>query len=351
MELSKALVVDDSRSARFSLRKTLEKLGIHTDCVDCGENALSYLSESGNQLPDIIFMDNLMPGLNGYDTSKAILNEAKWTQIPIVMCSATETQESLPKVLDHGMQGLLPKPASLNDVSTLLTSIQQQNQAHTSDSAATEENESSVLNQSDKMFNTIFPDEWKTFQLEIQEQFNRKIAVLKRQVKEQAKQVLIDELNNRHLPAPSHQVDDHGASLESSPPQTKMFTESDLLDQVHTELKTRFYSDIEKIKQQLQQQMQDALRSKSVSEKEILEESKKQASFIATHQAIETSQRVYQEAAQKMIDAALKEHIENSQTLIQNNNIQHLKRILRRYKVFNVAISIAAMISLVLHFV
>ena len=123
MELTKALVVDDSRSARFSLRKTLEKLGIHADCVESGETALSYLSESDNQLPDIIFMDNLMPGMNGYDTSKTILNHSQWAQIPIVMCSATENRDSIPKVIEHGMLAILPKPASVNDVSTVLSRL------------------------------------------------------------------------------------------------------------------------------------------------------------------------------------------------------------------------------------
>ena len=58
----RALVVDDSRSARVVLTRMLERYGILVDSADSAEAALDYLKEGR---PDVIFMDHLMPGMDG----------------------------------------------------------------------------------------------------------------------------------------------------------------------------------------------------------------------------------------------------------------------------------------------
>src|SRR3990167_251232 len=56
MAIKHALVVDDSKSARFSLKKLLQQQGIKTDFAESAGDALNYLSSNN---PDIIFMDHL----------------------------------------------------------------------------------------------------------------------------------------------------------------------------------------------------------------------------------------------------------------------------------------------------
>ncbi|UCE77836.1 MAG: response regulator, partial [Gammaproteobacteria bacterium] len=58
----RALVVDDSKSARLVLRRMLEKHGIAVETVESARAALDFL---GNQRPDVIFMDHMMPGMDG----------------------------------------------------------------------------------------------------------------------------------------------------------------------------------------------------------------------------------------------------------------------------------------------
>ena len=66
MSIQKALLVDDSKSARFFLRNLLQKNGVEVDMVDSGEAALEYLKE---HRPNLIFMDHLMPGIDGFETT------------------------------------------------------------------------------------------------------------------------------------------------------------------------------------------------------------------------------------------------------------------------------------------
>src|SRR5260370_5361633 len=62
MARKRALVVDDSKSARVILSRMLEKYDIEVDMAESAEQAIEYLK---NNRPDAIFMDHLMPGMDG----------------------------------------------------------------------------------------------------------------------------------------------------------------------------------------------------------------------------------------------------------------------------------------------
>src|SRR6201992_1240393 len=63
------LVVDDSKSARVILSRMLEKYDIEVDMAESAEQAIEYLK--GNR-PDAIFMEHLMPGMDGLQAVQAI---------------------------------------------------------------------------------------------------------------------------------------------------------------------------------------------------------------------------------------------------------------------------------------
>ena len=83
------LVVDDSKSARFTLKRALINLGHEVVLAENGENALEVLCL---ERPDVIFMDHLMPGLDGFETSKTIRSQITFATTPIIICTAKDSE-------------------------------------------------------------------------------------------------------------------------------------------------------------------------------------------------------------------------------------------------------------------
>ncbi|MCP3848981.1 MAG: response regulator [Gammaproteobacteria bacterium] len=120
MTVKHVLVVDDSKSARFMLRKMLGKINLTADLAESGEEALVYLKD--NQ-PDAIFMDHMMPGLNGLETVEKIKNNPDKSSIPVVMYTSQDGEEYHKNVISHGVMDILPKPASPDGLSAVVRKI------------------------------------------------------------------------------------------------------------------------------------------------------------------------------------------------------------------------------------
>jgi CheY-like chemotaxis protein len=113
----RALIVDDSRSARAFLSHILEKYHIEVDTAESAELALQYL---GTHRPDVIFMDHLMPGMDGFQAVKAIKNNPRTATIPIMMYTSQEGELYLGQARALGAVGVLPKQIKPADVSKVL---------------------------------------------------------------------------------------------------------------------------------------------------------------------------------------------------------------------------------------
>lgn len=77
-----ALIVDDSTTAQYRLKKMLRAYDLHIDTVDSGEAALRYLATNA---PDVIFMDHLMPGMDGFRALQIIKSHPETAMIPVIM--------------------------------------------------------------------------------------------------------------------------------------------------------------------------------------------------------------------------------------------------------------------------
>lgn len=118
----KALIVDDSRSARFSLKKLLEKLSVLTEEAGSGQEALLLLQRL-EYTPDIIFMDHYMPDLDGFEVTQR-LRAGKWSQIPIIMCSSKDDPDYHQEALAIGANGTVAKPAKHEEIAALIEKAQ-----------------------------------------------------------------------------------------------------------------------------------------------------------------------------------------------------------------------------------
>src|SRR4051794_15640523 len=117
MGAKRALIVDDSKSARVFLSRILEKFEIDVDSAENAESAIEYL---GTHRPDVIFMDHMMPGMDGFQAVQAIKNNPRTAMIPIMMYTSQEGELYLGQARALGAVGVLPKLIKPADVSKVL---------------------------------------------------------------------------------------------------------------------------------------------------------------------------------------------------------------------------------------
>ena len=130
MTAKRALVVDDSKSARTFLSALLEAHALEVDAAETAEQAIDYLTR---HRPDVIFMDHLMPGMDGFQAVQAIKSNPRTATIPILMYTSQEGELYLGQARALGAMGVLPKQVAPADVSKVLQ------QLHLMEDAETEE--------------------------------------------------------------------------------------------------------------------------------------------------------------------------------------------------------------------
>ena len=113
----RALIVDDSRSARVILSRMLEQHGMIVDTAESAEQALEYLQQGR---PDVIFMDHLMPGMDGFEADQAIKSDVQTATIPLMMYTSQEGELYVSQARALGAVGVLPKTVRPVDVSRVL---------------------------------------------------------------------------------------------------------------------------------------------------------------------------------------------------------------------------------------
>lgn len=85
MPIRKVLVVDDSKTELMFLSDMLQKQGLQVRTAENGEEAMRSLAEDR---PDLILMDVVMPGQNGFQLTRAITRDPLYADLPIIMCTS-----------------------------------------------------------------------------------------------------------------------------------------------------------------------------------------------------------------------------------------------------------------------
>lgn len=101
------LVVDDNRMNRDLLSRYLKRQSLD---VVTAENGIQALEMINSQPFDLVLLDILMPGINGYQVLKRLKSEKAWRDIPVIMISALKDMEGVVKCIEIGADDYLPKP-------------------------------------------------------------------------------------------------------------------------------------------------------------------------------------------------------------------------------------------------
>lgn len=107
LENKTILIVDDNALNRKILREQLEKVGVST--LDA-ENGAQAIAISKSELPDMILLDIMMPGVNGYEVCKTLKEDMNTKDIPIIFLTAKIESEDIVKGLRLGAVDYINKP-------------------------------------------------------------------------------------------------------------------------------------------------------------------------------------------------------------------------------------------------
>jgi chemosensory pili system protein ChpA (sensor histidine kinase/response regulator) len=121
-ELAKprALVVDDSLSARRSMTQFLEDSGFEVDSALDGVDAVAALRK---ELPDVLIVDLEMPRMNGLELTRHVRGTASTQHIPVIMVTSRSTEKHRREAVDAGVNAYVNKPYDEDELSRILTDL------------------------------------------------------------------------------------------------------------------------------------------------------------------------------------------------------------------------------------
>lgn len=117
MAIKKVLVVDDSATERHILGEILGKQGFEVSFAEDGEKGVE---QSKVMKPDLIIMDVVMPGMNGFQATRAISKDPETEKIPIIICTTKDQETDKVWGIRQGAKDYVVKPI---DAAELLSKI------------------------------------------------------------------------------------------------------------------------------------------------------------------------------------------------------------------------------------
>lgn len=117
MPIKKILVVDDSATERHVLVSLLEGKGYTIVTASNGEEGVAAAKR---ELPDLILMDVVMPGMNGYQATRTISRDEATKHIPVIMCTSKDQETDKIWGMRQGALDYMVKPV---DATALLAKL------------------------------------------------------------------------------------------------------------------------------------------------------------------------------------------------------------------------------------
>jgi len=114
--MSKVLIVDDEPHIRYLLELTLEELteeGVELISADNGETAIEIIRD---ELPEIVFLDVMMPKMNGFDVCHTVKHEMGLQDIYIVLLTAKGQEFDRQRGQESGANIYMTKPFNPDDL-------------------------------------------------------------------------------------------------------------------------------------------------------------------------------------------------------------------------------------------
>ena len=113
MPIKNILVVDDSPTERYFTVDILTRAGYHVTSANNGEEGIS---KARSERPDLILMDVVMPGLNGYQATRTLTRDESTSNIPVIVCTSKGQETDKIWGMRQGAHAYLVKPLNHDDL-------------------------------------------------------------------------------------------------------------------------------------------------------------------------------------------------------------------------------------------
>jgi twitching motility two-component system response regulator PilH len=113
MAIKKVLIVDDSKTELHHLSEALTRGGFAVRTAENGEDAMKRLAEDK---PDLILMDVVMPGTNGFQLTRAITRDPRYAHVPVILCTSKSLETDRLWGMRQGAKDYVVKPVDTTEL-------------------------------------------------------------------------------------------------------------------------------------------------------------------------------------------------------------------------------------------
>jgi twitching motility two-component system response regulator PilH len=113
MPINKVLIVDDSKTEILHLSDLLRKNGFAVRSAENADDAFKKLAEDK---PELILMDVVMPGQNGFQLTRAISRDPAYADVPIIICTSKNLETDRVWGLRQGARDYITKPVEAKEL-------------------------------------------------------------------------------------------------------------------------------------------------------------------------------------------------------------------------------------------
>lgn len=121
--MPKVLVVDDEPLIRMLLEQSLEEFEDHGVEILSAENGLEAVEVIKRERPELVFLDVMMPKMNGFEVCHMIKNQLQMKDICVVMLTAKGQEQDKLKAEEAGIDHYITKPFSIREVADKVSEI------------------------------------------------------------------------------------------------------------------------------------------------------------------------------------------------------------------------------------
>ena len=120
MSIKKILLVDDSPTERHSINEILVKGGYEVVLAEDGEKGVA---KAKSDKPDLVLMDVVMPGMNGFQACRAITTDEATKHIPVILCTSKNQETDKIWGLRQGAKDYVTKPVEANELLSKIAGV------------------------------------------------------------------------------------------------------------------------------------------------------------------------------------------------------------------------------------